>query len=156
MNAATQTRWPRVAQARIDIRGRGVEDAVMLPPRMLPVLAALLACPTFSGAQFYAPETEYHDFAQRTFVVELARVLAWRENRQQVRIHEITYKVSTGSNRQTEWQIQWLDAKGKPLRRAQVSYPEAGLLSGPAFYRTVFKQLWNDQWSPLPPAAESE
>jgi len=33
-----------------------------------------------SFAQFYAPETEFHDRVQRFFPVEAARVLAWRAN----------------------------------------------------------------------------
>ena len=32
------------------------------------------------AAQWYAPATEYHDPVQRVFPVELARVLAAREN----------------------------------------------------------------------------
>ena len=47
------------------------------------------------SAQFYAPDTEYHDKAQRLFPVEAARVLAWRENLAGGQIAEITFKIST-------------------------------------------------------------
>lgn len=107
------------------------------------LLAILLVSGPVARAQFYAPDTEYHDRAQRHFVVELARVIAWRENQgaAAVKIAEITDEVTLGPDRRTTWKIHWLSVDGKPLRDAEVSYPESALLGGPAWYRDVARQL---------------
>ncbi len=102
-------------------------------------------------AQFYAPETEYHDKVQRLFVVELARVLAWRENLHDGKIQEITYSVTVNTNGVTTWKLKWLGLDGKPVRTVEVHYPNQLLLEGPQFYREVFKQEWSGtKWVALP------
>ena len=67
-------------------------------------------------AQFYAPETEYHDPVQRLFPVEAARVLAWRANQQTNRFADVTYTVSTATNGTTSWSLAWLGTDGKSVR----------------------------------------
>jgi len=67
-------------------------------------------------AQFYAPETEYHDPVQRMFPVEAARVLAWRANQLTNRIAEVSYTVSTSTNGTTAWRLSRLDKDGKPVK----------------------------------------
>lgn len=106
--------------------------------------------------QVYMPDTEYHDLSQRCFVVEAARILAWRENEKKPTLFEVTYTVQTDAKRQTKWQIKWLDKSGTTLRAADVSYPESLLTEGPAFYRQVFAQLWKLKWRPVPKASEQE
>jgi hypothetical protein len=105
-----------------------------------------LALGCFSFGQFYAPDTEYHDLAQRCFVPEAARVLAARENHLQTNITHETIVVSNSANRETTWQVRWLGDKNKVLREATVTYPESLLSEGPKFYRTVFQQLWKVGW----------
>lgn len=108
-------------------------------------------------AQFYAPETEYHDKVQRLFVVELARVLAWRENLHNGKIQEITYSVNVDTNDVTTWKLQWLGVDGKPVRTVEVQYPNPLLLEGPQFYREVFKQEWSGtKWAALPKISRQE
>ena len=97
-------------------------------------------------AQFYAPETDFHDISQRTFPVEAARVLAWLRNADGGEIAEVTFKIETTPERETVWTIQWLDAAKKSLREKIVRYPETLLVEGPKFYRTVFAQLTGDDW----------
>ncbi len=94
-------------------------------------------------AQFYAPDTEYHDRVQRHFVVELARVLAWRANQGTTppRIAAVTDEVSVSDDRRVTWKIRWLGADGQAVREAEVSYPESALTTGPAWYRDVARQL---------------
>ncbi|HTY87538.1 MAG TPA: hypothetical protein VMB80_08745 [Candidatus Acidoferrum sp.] len=125
--------------------------------QILPGIFSLLFLAASGQAQFYAPETEYHDKVQRLFVVELARVLAWRENLHGSNYQEVTYSVIVDSNRVTTWNLHWLDAQGKPLKGMEVRYPESLLLEGPAFYRNIFKQMWAaGSWSPLPKISEGE
>ncbi len=106
------------------------------------LLAFFLGVPLVS-AQFYSPDTEYHDRTQRHFVVELARVLAWRANQgnAQAKIAEITEKVSVSDDRRVTWKLRWLDADGNAVREAEVGYPESALVGGAAWYRDVAKQL---------------
>lgn len=106
-----------------------------------------------ANGQFYAPDTEHHDQVQRTFVVELARVLAWRENLSDPKIAEVTFQVTNGAEHQTTWNLQWLGDDGRQIRQATVSYSSSLLLDGPEFYRNVFRQLWAPGWKPL--AAQS-
>jgi|GEM_PF-343980 len=111
------------------------------------VLGVLLAgFTTETLAQFYAPDTDYHDLVQRQFVVELARVLAWRENRAGGKIAEITYEIASDSHRVTTWKLKWLDAQGRTVREMTVQYPETQLTAGAQFYRAVYRQL-----APRPP-----
>ena len=120
-----------------------------------PLLSLLLAPLLVSAsAQFYAPETEYHDIAQRTFPVEAARVLAWHRGANgQPPLAEVTYEVSITPARETVWKIQWLDASKKTVREREVRYPETQLVSGADHYRSVFSQLAGDDWrfSPASP-----
>jgi hypothetical protein len=108
-------------------------------------------------AQFYAPETEYHDKVQRLFVVELARVLAWRENLHDGKIQKITYSVATDTNEVTSWKLRWLGPDGKPVRSVEVHYAKSLMLDGPQFYREVFKQEWSGaKWTALPEISGQE
>jgi len=102
-----------------------------------------------ADAQFYAPDTDYHDRAQRLFVVEAARILAWRENLQDPKITEITYTVAADTNEDTTWHVDFLDHQGQVVKAIQASYPTNLLNQGPAFYRNVFQQLWAaGKWTP--------
>lgn len=104
-----------------------------------------------ASAQFYAPDTEYHDRVQRLFPVEAARVLAWDSGRVTNGIAEVEFKVSVTTNRITTWQISWLDAGKKLLKSAKVEYPQSLLNSGPEYYRQVMRQLLTSGWPDLPP-----
>jgi len=95
-----------------------------------------------ANAQFYAPDTEYHDKAQRLFVVEATRVLAWRENLQGEHIAEIKYTVDLDTKRTITWSLTCLNDKGLAVKQFRVNYPESLLSQGPGFYRKVFKQIW--------------
>ncbi len=124
-------------------------------------------------AQAYAPDTEYHDAVQRMFVVEAARVLAWRANQTGERIAEVAYQVAMGTNppataaatsaatnsaknatapanRNVIWDLKWLGADGKAVKSAKVEYPEALLKQGADFYRQTFQQLWAVGWKTPP------
>ena len=119
--------------------------------------AFLLLLNVAARAQCYAPDTEYHDKAQRLFVVELARVLAWRENLNGGKIDEITYSVTIDTHRVTTWKLNWLGADGKSIREAAVHYPESLLMEGPRFYRQIFEQEWSSgKWTALPQLSEPE
>jgi hypothetical protein len=96
-----------------------------------------------AGAQVYAPDTEFHDKAQRLYPVEVARLLAWRENLNAQRVCEVTYKVSVDTNHVTTWKLSWLGKDGKPTRQIKVKYPETLLSAGPRFYREVLQQIWS-------------
>ncbi len=98
------------------------------------IFVAFAACLcSRADAQFYAPETRFHDIAQRHYVVELARVLAWRENQQQPKIAEIAYTLASGTDGSTNWDVRCLDAQGSPVHEFNVSYPAGLLLDGPGF-----------------------
>lgn len=107
-------------------------------------------------AQFYAPETEYHDPSQRVFVVEAARVLAWWADPQGTNWTEIGYRLTTHTDHSSTWDLRWLDAAQKPIRTASVSYPAELLKAGPDFYRSVFQQLWSAGWKNGTPLAAPE
>ena len=117
-------------------------------------LACLVAVP--ARAQFYAPDTEYHDPVQRVFPVEAARVLAWRANQLNNRIAEISYVVSTATNGTTSWQLSWLGANGKPVKTTRVEYASNVLKQGPGFYREVMRQLMSSGWDELQPLKADE
>ncbi|MBI3853774.1 MAG: hypothetical protein HY298_26325 [Verrucomicrobia bacterium] len=118
-------------------------------------VALWLVFPIKVSAQFYAPDTEYHDPVQRVFVVEAARVLAWLAGLHGTNLTEVTYQLTTKPS-QTVWEIHWLDASRKPAKSAVVSYPAERLKAGPEFYRAVFKQLWMAGWSGLSPMTPKE
>jgi len=103
-----------------------------------------------TNAQFYAPDTEYHDPVQRVYPVEAARVLAWWADRSGTNFSEVTYHVATEPNQTTTWDIQWLDQNGKEIKSANLSYGAEALKSGPEFYRSVFKKLWASGWKTAP------
>ena len=103
-------------------------------------LALTLCLVSLANAQFYAPDTEFHDRAQRLFPVEATRVLACRENLANQRVSEIAYKVGVDTNRITTWNLVCLDKDSNSVKTITVSYPEALLSSGQNFYREVFKQ----------------
>lgn len=110
-------------------------------------LLVLLAIATPAGAQFYAPDTEFHDLAQRTFPVEAARILAWQRNQVGGKIAEVKFEVATTLQRETHWTLQWLDAAGKLVRERSVRYPETLLLEGPQFFRATFAQIAGEDWT---------
>ncbi|MGB8354319.1 MAG: hypothetical protein WCD79_10555 [Chthoniobacteraceae bacterium] len=101
----------------------------------------MLFAPGVLRAQSYAPETHFHDTVQRHFVVELARVLAWRENQKGGRVAEVTYALECGADGTSKWDVKWLDASGRTVGQVAVSYLAASLVTGPAFYREVFRQM---------------
>lgn len=110
-------------------------------------LFLLVSSSIHAPAQFYAPETEYHDKLQRLFPVELIRVLAWRENVRTQAVCRITQTVSVNAERETHWELALLDQQSRPVRTLKVSYPETLLDKGPGFYREVFRQVWtNGPW----------
>ncbi|HMP84902.1 MAG TPA: hypothetical protein PKA41_19595 [Verrucomicrobiota bacterium] len=112
------------------------------------VLLVIGAAVSFQGkAQFYAPDTEYHDPVQRVFVVEAARVLAWCENLGSDGIAEVSYAVTNNGNGDTVWHIEWRDLQGKVSKTARVEYPVSLLTNGVGFYRQTFKQLQSSGWS---------
>ena len=100
-------------------------------------------------AQFYAPETEYHDIVQRTFPVEAARVLAWARNQADPKagIDAVDFRTELTPARETVWTLTW-SKEGKPVRTKIVRYPESLLTEGPKFYRDVFAQILGDDWRP--------
>jgi len=98
-------------------------------------------------AQWYAPEVNYHDPVQRVFPVELARVLAWRENLAGAKIKEVTYTARSTPEGRTEWALRWLGDDNQPWREATVSYAEDLLLTGPGFYREIGRQLGAQTWA---------
>ena len=112
---------------------------------------ALIAAASHRGfAQFYAPKTDYHDPVQRMFVVEAARVLAWWTDPTGSRISEVTYDLTTKPDRTTVWSIRCWNPAHEPVKEAVVLYPPELLKSGPEFYRSVLKQLWQSEWKPVP------
>jgi hypothetical protein len=119
------------------------------------VLCCVVVAPICSG-QSYATDTAFHDPVQRLFVVEAARLLAWRANRQQNSIAEVSYQVNTASNRDTSWQITWRDGKGKHIKSAKVEYSEGTLKQGPDFYRQALRQVWKAGWTELSKSDSTE
>ncbi len=104
-------------------------------------ILSLVFVSTPSHAQFYAPETRFHDIAQCHYVVELARVLAWRENLGEPKVVEVTYVLTSEPDGSAKWDIKWLGANNLLVRQFNVSYSASLLVQGPAFYREVFKQM---------------
>jgi len=99
-------------------------------------------------SQWYAPPTCFHDQVQRVFPVELARVLAWRENLvANAGIAEIRYDVATAQDGGTTWVLQWLDARGVVLKETRVVYAVTLLRSGEEFYRNVTRLVLLKGWS---------
>ncbi len=118
---------------------------------LAPIAALLLTFCARVQAQFYAPDTEYHDRVQRVFVVEAARVLAWLANREETNIHQVTFQLATRPDGGAQWEIHWFDNSHKTLRSASVGYSPDTLRSGPTFYRNVMTQLRLADWKGLPP-----
>ena len=92
-------------------------------------------------AQYYAPETDYHDRVQRAFPIEAARVLAWQENAAGGAIAEVTYDLDSPPEGDIVWHIQWRDAQQTPVREKTVRYSPSLLLEGPKYFREIFAQL---------------
>lgn len=111
-----------------------------------PSVAVIFAIVSTLRAQFYAPETDFHDLAQRGFPVEVARVLAWQRNAAGAKITEVTFKVETTPEQETVWTLRWLDAAKQPVREKSVRYPESLLVEGPKYFREIFKQIAGDDW----------
>lgn len=107
-------------------------------------------------AQYYSPDTEYHDLAQRFFPVELARILAWREHAGDSTVAQITHRVRVNEQRRVDWEIQWLGPQTQTVHQVSIQYPESLLAQGPAFYREVFRQMWKAGWRPLPQISEDK
>ncbi|OAM91471.1 hypothetical protein AW736_03175 [Termitidicoccus mucosus] len=108
-------------------------------------------------AQWYAPETNYHDPVQRVFPVELARVLAWRENAAHgAGIAEVTYDLDCAEDGAAEWTLRWLGENGGVWREVKVSYRAALLLGGPDFYRNIARQLRAQPWAAFERTSETD
>jgi thiol-disulfide isomerase/thioredoxin len=112
----------------------------------LPLVFASIALG--ARGQFYAPETEYHDNAQRVFPVEAARVLAWVQNKAGAAIASVDYTLETTADHESVWKLRWLDATGKVLREKIVRYPDSSLTSGAGYFRDVVAQIQGDDWKP--------
>jgi hypothetical protein len=111
----------------------------------LPGLALVLT--SALHAQFYAPETDFHDISQRCFPVEAARVLAWQHPGAGAgAITEVTYRLEETADHESVWRIEWLGAEHQKLREKTVRYPESLLSEGPKYFREVFRQLCGDDW----------
>lgn len=108
---------------------------------------ALLSLVARLAAQWYAPATEYHDPVQRVFPVELARVLAARENAAGAKIAEITVEVNNETDGRTAWRLRWFTAEREMWREVELTYGAEVLLSGPGFYREVRKQMLVQPWA---------
>jgi hypothetical protein len=108
---------------------------------MVIVAFVVLLVTTATHAQFYAPETRFHDVCQRHFAVEAARVLAWLDRRRGVPVVEVKYQLQCATNGDAKWDIRWLNGAGQELRSAVVSYPASDLTNGVGFYRKVFRQI---------------
>ncbi|MDR0901152.1 MAG: hypothetical protein LBM92_00080, partial [Opitutaceae bacterium] len=121
--------------------------------------AAVLVCAWCAAdvlAQWHAPETNYHDPVQRVFPVELARVLAWRENAAGgAGISEVTYELNCAEDGAAEWTLRWLDGSGGVWREARVGYRAALLAGGPDFYRNVARQLRAQPWAAFAKTSEA-
>ena len=98
-------------------------------------------------SQFYTPETDFHDPSQRRFPVEAARVLAWNRNLDGAGIADVDFRLETTAEHETVWSIEWRDSAHRVLRKATVRYREEALLTGPAWYRGVWRQLTGADWS---------
>ncbi|AWI09845.1 hypothetical protein CKA38_11825 [Ereboglobus luteus] len=128
-----------------------------LPPSLAILAAFVIASASDVRAQSYAPETFFHDPVQRVFPVELARVLAWRENiAANADITEIKYSVNCASGGSAEWTFRWLDARGETWREAQIRYEAPLLRSGAQFYREVTRQFLQARWAPFESAQTGE
>jgi len=132
--------------------------------RFLFSLLILIAGIGAARAQSYAPETFFHDPVQRVFPVEMARVLAWRENvASNAGIAEIQYTVACPGDGSAEWSFRWLDANGAVWREAKIRYAAALLRGGAQFYREVARQFLQaeagsqgSRWAPFEPAEAAE
>jgi thiol-disulfide isomerase/thioredoxin len=92
-------------------------------------------------AQVYAPHTEYHDPAQRLFVPEVARVMAWQQGwGEAVVTASVSAPTADGQGRVT-WKVE---ASGRPAlrpRSATVAYEMSRLLDPQVHFRAVFAEV---------------
>ncbi len=109
----------------------GYNSVVFVPP----------STPVDTADPTFLPATEHHDAAQRVFVVESARVLAWYWNRAEPKVGEVRYEVHQEADGKWRWVVRWLDHGGATWRTATVVYPTELLDEGATFYREVFRQL---------------
>ncbi|MDR2675234.1 MAG: hypothetical protein LBC18_10345 [Opitutaceae bacterium] len=121
--------------------------AVHVLTRLVLASAPFLAEAAVARAQSYAPEVNYHDPVQRVFAVELARVLAWRENLAGAGIAEVRYEVRCDENGSCVWMLRWLDAQGAPWREIPLFYAAPALTDGAGFYRKTAAQLLAHHWT---------
>lgn len=113
-------------------------------------------------AQYYAPDTAFHDPVQRVYPVELARVLAWIENQKGgPQITEVKFSTAPGASRpvtrrapgkppvitttpeEHSWVLEWHAADGTVLRHFRLNYTAELLESGATFYRDLLAQFRN-------------
>lgn len=117
--------------------------------RTLCILVLVCVVPFEVFAQFYSPRTEEHDPAQRFFVTELCRQLAWRENISQPKLGTITnssYPLLSGD---VEWHIRFLTPSGSLSKTGLVNYPTNLLEKGDLYYREVFRKIHTLGWAPV-------
>ncbi len=114
--------------------------------RLIFTIASLLAA-TAAPGQSYAPETSCHDPVQRVFAVELARILAWRENLAGANIAEVRYEVRCAENGACVWALRWLDAQGALWREIPLFYAAPALTDGAGFYQATAAQLLAHRWT---------
>lgn len=108
----------------------------------------ILALAAAAHAQFYAPDTDFHDPSQRFFPVEAARVLAWDRNaNHDAHIAEVTYQLENTPQHESVWSISWLGADKAVLRQATIRYPENALVGGADWYHSVWRQLEGKDWT---------
>lgn len=136
-----------------------MKTTVWFAPLKLAVIGLIL---TSTGiAQYYAPDTAYHDPVQRVYPVELARVLAWIENQKGgPQITEVKFTTEPAVARTVtrraanqlpvvtktpeenhSWGIEWCDANGQVVRRFRLIYKAELLESGAGFYRELLAQF---------------
>jgi hypothetical protein len=116
--------------------------------RLILAAAPFLAA-TVARAQSYAPEVNYHDPVQRVFVVELARVLAWRENLAGAGLTEVRYEVRSDESGACVWMLRWFGAQSAPLREIPLFYAAPTLANGAGFYREAAAPLLAHRWTGL-------
>jgi hypothetical protein len=118
-------------------------------------LAATVLClvQTNTQAQFYTPATEFHDPAQRMFVTEATRVLAWQSGVSAA----VEATASVDPFGQTSWLVKLKpsgEAKAAPGTTFTLTYSDTSMLEGVGFYREVFQQIIKKL--PLKAMAKSE
>ncbi len=124
----------------------------------LALVLAGLGAPSPLLAQAHAPSPPYHDAIQRVYPIELARLLAWRENLGAPRYAGVRWTLNSADERNTRWTIEFIGTDGrKVLRKVELHYPASLAGEGPRFYREILARLLAEQdWSPTPPSTRAE